>query len=72
MTHHHDIKMTDALERELMSRELSYYNDAPLLSLFNWVGAGLKSLQDKVVSFVAATSTDLDAARKAGHKVTAA
>ncbi|HUH87751.1 MAG TPA: hypothetical protein VL003_06820 [Pusillimonas sp.] len=64
--------MTDSLERELINRELDYYNDAPLLSLVKWVGAGLKTLQNKLVSYVAAVSTDLDDARRDGHKVTAA
>jgi len=64
--------LTDSLERELLRRELDYYNDAPLLSLFGWVASGAKAVQSKVVSFVAGVSSDMDAARQEGHKVTAA
>lgn len=69
----YNVTMTDSLERELLNQEIgSYYNDVPLNSVFGWVGAGLKNLQRKLVSFVAATSRDMDTARAEGHKVTAA
>jgi len=64
--------LTDSLERELLRQELDYYNEAPLLSLFSWIGSGAKALQNKVVSFVASVSSDMNAARREGHKVTAA
>lgn len=55
---------TDSLERELINHELDYYNDAPLSSFFRWVGAGAKSLQDKLISYVAGASTELSRAHK--------
>lgn len=64
--------LTDSLERELLRQELEYYNQAPLLSLFKGIGSGLKTLQNKVVSFVSAVSSDMSSARDDGHKVTAA
>lgn len=63
--------LTDSLERELLNHEFSYYNETPLLSFIKWVGTGLKTIQGKLVSYVAAVSIDLDDARKDGHKVTA-
>lgn len=64
--------LTDSLERELLRQELDYYNDAPLLSLFGWIASSAKALQSTVVSFVASVSSDMNAARREGHKVTAA
>lgn len=64
--------LTDSLERELLKEQSDYYNDAPLLSFVKWVGASLHSIQNKLVSYVAAVSVEMDDARKNGHKVTAA
>jgi len=71
MTNNYNTTMTDYLERQLLRQELDYYNDAPLRSLFRWIGVLIKNAQNKLVSFVAAVSSELDSARKEGHKVTA-
>lgn len=56
--------LTDSMERELIAQELDYFNDTPLLSFFRWIGAGLKNVQNKLVSFVGSATADLSGAHK--------
>ncbi|WP_397475114.1 hypothetical protein [Pusillimonas sp.] len=66
----YNIAMTDSLERALIHGEInSYYNQPTLL---HWIGTLVKKAQAKLVSYAADVSNDMDAARKDGHKVTAA
>lgn len=66
-----NIILTDSLERELLRQELDSYSDAPLTSFVAWIGAGIKALQNKVVSIVSSASSELSAGKQ-GHGATAA
>ena len=66
----YNIAMTDSFERELIHSEINNYYNQP--TLLHWIGTLVKNAQAKLVSFVAATSTDMDEARKDDHNVTAA